>query len=173
MLLFVASYELGATTYAPKPVDEILQKTAAIAVVKIVEGRLVTVEREEESKDCGFKYAATVEDSLLGEDESLEFLAERPLRVGRKYVVFLTEGDTAGQDMISTNSMMWSAIKEQMEIRELCESSFAGLKAIRGLTSEFKSSRFIPSGDEWIDEQISQELEQILAQSGLALVPIN
>ena len=66
--------------------------------------------------------------------------------------MFLTDGDTAGEDMASTNSMMWPAIKKEMEIRELCESSYSGLKAIRGLISEFKFGRFVKSGNDWIQE---------------------
>lgn len=148
----IVSQEILATTYAPKPVAEILEKTVAIKVVQIVEGRLVRVEYQEEYEDCGFVYVADVEDNLLGDGNAVEFMAERPLGIGRKYVVFLTEGDTAGQDMMSTNSMMWPAIKKQMEIRELCESGYSRLKAIRGFTSEFKSSRSVKSGDDWIGE---------------------
>lgn len=148
----LASYEALGTTYAPKPVDEILEKTVAIKVVRIVEGRLISVEYQEEREGCGFVYVGEVEDNLLGDGNSAEFMAERPLRIGMKYVVFLTEGDTAGQDMMSTSSMMWPAIKKEMEIRELCESGYSGLKAIRSLTSEFKSSRSVKSGDEWIGE---------------------
>jgi len=146
------SYETRATTYVPKTVDEILEKTVAIKVIQIVEGRLVRVEYKNESKDCGFVYVGDIEDNLLGDGDSVEFLAERSLRIGRKYIVFLTDGNTAGQDMMSTNSMMWPAIKEEMEIREICESRYSGLKAIRGLTSEFKSHRFVRFDDEWINE---------------------
>lgn len=147
-----ASHEVLATTYAPKPVEEILEKTVTIKVIRVVEGRLESVEYQDGQEGCGFVYSGDVEDNLLGDGKSLEFMAERPLRVGMKYIVFLTEGDTAGQDMMSTNSMMWPAIKKEKEIRELCESGYSGLKAIRGLTSEFKSTRTVKSGDDWIGE---------------------
>ncbi len=145
--------EISAHTFRPKSTGEILEKTVVIAVVQIVEGRLVTVDYKDESKDCGFIYVANVEDNLLGDQGSIEFFAERSLQIGREYVIFLTEGDTAGQDMTSTNSMMWPAIKESMEIRELCEARYSGLKAIRGLTSEFKSTRRVLSDGEEIDER--------------------
>ena len=148
-----ASYDALGTTYRWKPVEEILEKTVAIKVVQVVEGRLIRVDYKEEREDCGFVYVGEVEDNLLGDGDSVEFMGEGPLRIGRKYVVFLTEGDTAGQDMTSTNSMMWPAIEKEMEIRELCESGHPGLKAIRGLTSEFKSSRFVRAGDDRVREQ--------------------
>jgi hypothetical protein len=145
--------EISAHTFRPKSTGEILEKTVVIAVVQIVEGRLVTVDYKDESKDCGFIYVANVEDNLLGDKGSIEFFAERSLQIGRDYVIFLTEGDTAGQYMTSVHSMMWPAIKESMEIRELCEASYSGLKAIRGLTSEFKSTRRVLSDGEEIDER--------------------
>jgi hypothetical protein len=152
VLVSLASYEALGTTYAPKPIEEIFKKTVAIKVVRVVEGRLIRVDYQQKREDCGSVYVGEVEDNLLGDGEAVEFMAERPLRIGMKYVVFLTEGDTAGHDMMSTNSMMWPAIKKEMEIRELCESGYSGLKAIRGLTSEFKSSRSVKSGDDWIGE---------------------
>lgn len=148
----LVSLNAVGTTYVPKPVEEILEKTVSIQVVRVVEGQLIRVDYQDNREVCGYVYVGEVEDNLLGNGDSVEFMAERPLQIGKKYVVFLTRGDTAGQDMASTNSMMWPAIKKQMEIRELCESGYSGPKAIRGLTSEFRTARFIPSGDDWIEE---------------------
>jgi hypothetical protein len=141
-----------ATTYMPKPRSEILEKSVFIGVVHITNGRLVNVTYKGESKDCGYVYLADVEDGLLGEQESVEFFVERSLRIGHNHVIFLTEGDTAGQDMTSSNSMMWPAIQLASEIRKLCESRFSGLKAIRGLTSQFTSQRQLVADGEVTNE---------------------
>lgn len=142
-----------STTYSPKPLEELLQKTEVIAVVRVVGGRLKTVDLEGKASECGFVYSSVVEDSLLGSGQSLEFLGKQQLRVGRRYIVFLTHGDPTSEDLMSSNSLMLPLVQEEARVDELCRADYSGFKLIEGLTRGFSLARSVKSDDGWVDEK--------------------
>ena len=141
------------TTYYPKPLEELLQKTEVIAVVRVVGGHLKTVDLEGKVSECGFVYSAVVEDSLFGSDQLVEFLGKQQLRVGRRYIVFLTHGDPTSEDLMSSNSFMLPLIREEARVDKLCRAEYSGYKLIEGLTSGFALARSVKSDDGWVQEE--------------------
>ena len=155
------------TTYSPKPLEELLQKTEVIAVVRVVGGHLNTIDLDGSTSECGFVYSAVVEDSLLGSGQSVEFLGKQQLRIGRRYIVFLTHGDPTSEDLMSSNSLMLPLIQEEARVDKACRADYSGYKLIEDLTRGFALARSVKSDDGWVDEEWVDASHYFIGEHGI------
>lgn len=151
--LFAVFWALAdATTTRPISRSEIIAKSEFIGVVRVTTGRAVDLLRNGEEVRCGGVYRASVLDGLLGDEASIEFFADESLRIGERYVVFLTRGDRSSQKILTTNSAFLPFLERNAEIAEACDGTYRGLKAIAGYTSAFLHRREVTQDDHAADE---------------------
>ena len=125
-LLWAATVTAQATTLGRVPLETLYKEADVVALLQVIEGKLL----QPLGDKCGARHKGHVVEIFKGDKAKiLEFGYAEGLRVGKRYLVFLTHSPREYRLLGSTNSV---SRQREAEFEKKCASKQTAKKIMQG-----------------------------------------
>jgi len=128
LIAFLFGQIINATTIAPVELDTLFQEAETVALVEVIEGKVL----RNGDKECGAIYKAKVLHSIKGAEEQFYFGHTYGYEIGSRYLAFLSSDEKISL-VSSTNSKSLNSESKALEYRE---KYCTGLRIGKGIMHE-------------------------------------